>query len=335
MQKRKLGNSALETAPLVLGGNVFGWTADEPTSFAILDAFVDAGFNMIDTADIYSFWAPGNKGGTSEDGDAIVLESWSKRSNPLEVVAHLIYIIRRYHPRAFGIQKVGYEMSPTQRGLKRSYILKTVEESLKRLRTDYIDLYQSHIDDPDTPVDETLEAHAQLVRQGKARFIGASNFGAPRVRESLDTSRRKGYPRYQTLQPLYSLSDRKDFEEELEPLCVEEGLGVITYFSLASGFLTGKYRSEKDLEGKSRAGEVRKHMTPRGQKILAALDEVAGKHEVRQGQVALAWLLARPSVTAPISSATSLDQLKELIDATRIKLDRDSIATLDKASAWR
>jgi len=317
MQKRKLGNSALETAPLVLGGNVFGWTADEPTSFAILDAFVDAGFNMIDTADIYSFWAPGNKGGESET----VIGNWLKKRGGRDKVL-------------IGT-KVGYEMSPTQRGLKRSYILKTVEESLKRLRTDYIDLYQSHIDDPDTPVDETLEAHAQLVRQGKARFIGASNFGAPRVRESLDTSRRKGYPRYQTLQPLYSLSDRKDFEEELEPLCVEEGLGVITYFSLASGFLTGKYRSEKDLEGKSRAGEGRKHMTPRGQKILAALDEVAGKHEVRQGQVALAWLLARPSVTAPISSATSLDQLKELIDATRIKLDRGSIAALDKASAWR
>jgi len=317
MQKRKLGNSALETAPLVLGGNVFGWTADEPTSFAILDAFVDAGFNMIDTADIYSFWAPGNKGGESET----VIGNWLKKRGGRDKVL-------------IGT-KVGYEMSPTQRGLKRSYILKTVEESLKRLRTDYIDLYQSHIDDPDTPVDETLEAHAQLVRQGKARFIGASNFGAPRVRESLDTSRRKGYPRYQTLQPLYSLSDRKDFEEELEPLCVEEGLGVITYFSLASGFLTGKYRSEKDLVGKSRAGEVRKHMTPRGQKILAALDEVAGKHEVKQGQVALAWLLARPSVTAPISSATSLDQLEELIEATRIKLDRGSIAALDRASAWR
>ena len=317
MQKRKLGSSGLETAPLVLGGNVFGWTADEPTSFAILDAFVDAGFNMIDTADIYSFWAPGNQGGESET----VIGNWLKKRGGRDKVL-------------IG-SKVGYEMSPTQRGLKRSYILKTVEESLKRLKTDYIDLYQSHIDDPDTPVDETLEAHAQLVRQGKARFIGASNFGAPRLKESLETSRKKGHPRYQTLQPLYNLSDRKDFEAELEPLCVEEGLGVITYFSLASGFLTGKYRSEKDLEGKSRAGEVKKHMTPRGQKILAALDEVARKHEVKQGQIALAWLLARPSVTAPISSATSLDQLAELIEATRIKLDRGSIAALDKASAWR
>ena len=317
MQKRKLGSSGLETAPLVLGGNVFGWTADEPTSFAILDAFVDAGFNMIDTADIYSFWAPGNKGGESER----VIGNWLKKRGGRDKVL-------------IG-SKVGYEMSPAQRGLKRSYILETVEESLKRLKTDYIDLYQSHIDDPDTPVDETLEAHAQLVRQGKARFIGASNFGAPRLKESLDASRKKGYPRYQTLQPLYNLSDRKDFEEELEPLCVKEGLGVITYFSLASGFLTGKYRSEKDLEGKSRAGEVKKHMTPRGQKILAALDEVARKHEVKQGQIALAWLLARPSVTAPISSATTLDQLEELIAATRIKLDRRSIAALDKASAWR
>jgi aryl-alcohol dehydrogenase-like predicted oxidoreductase len=317
MQKRKLGSSGLETAPLVLGGNVFGWTADEPTSFAILDAFVAAGFNMIDTADIYSFWAPGNKGGESET----VIGNWLKKRGGRDKVL-------------IG-SKVGYEMSPTQRGLKRSYILKTVEESLERLKTDYIDLYQSHIDDPDTPVDETLEAHAQLVRQGKARFIGASNFGAPRLKESLETSRKQGHPRYQTLQPLYNLSDRKDFEAELEPLCVAEGLGVITYFSLASGFLTGKYRSEKDLEGKSRAGEVKKHMTPRGQKILAALDEVAGKHEVKQGQVALAWLLARPSVTAPIASATSLAQLKELIAATRIKLDRGSIAALDQASAWR
>jgi aryl-alcohol dehydrogenase-like predicted oxidoreductase len=317
MQKRKLGKSGPETAPLVLGGNVFGWTADEPTSFAILDAFVDAGFNMIDTADIYSFWAPGNKGGESET----VIGNWLEKRGGRDKVL-------------IG-SKVGYEMSPTRRGLKRSYILKTVEESLKRLKTDYIDLYQSHIDDPDTPVDETLEAHAQLVRQGKARFIGASNFGAPRLKESLETSRKKGYPRYQTLQPLYNLSDRKDFEEELEPLCVREGLGVITYFSLASGFLSGKYRSEKDLEGKARAGEVKKHMTPRGQKILAALDEVARKHEAKQGQIALAWLLVRPSVTAPISSATSLDQLEELIEATRIELDPGSIAALDEASAWR
>jgi len=315
MQKRKLGNSGLEIAPLVLGGNVFGWTADEPTSFAILDAFVDAGFNMIDTADVYSFWAPGNKGGESET----VIGNWLKQHGRRDKV--LI------------ASKVGYEMSPTQRGLKRSYILKTVEESLKRLKTDYVDLYQSHIDDPDTPVDETLEAHAQLVRQGKARFIGASNFGAPRLKESLETSRKQGYPRYQTLQPLYSLSDRQDFEAELEPLCVEEGLGVITYFSLASGFLTGKYRSEKDLEGKSRAGEVKKHMTPRGQKILAALDEVARKHEVKQGQVALAWLLARPSVTAPIASATSLDQMESLIRSAALKLSSADIGELEAASA--
>jgi len=201
---------------------------------------------MIDTADIYSFWAPGNKGGESET----VIGNWLKK--------------RGGRDKVLIASKVGYEASPTRRGLKRSYILKTVEESLKRLKTDHIDLYQSHIDDPDTPVDETLEAHAQLVRQGKARFIGASNFGAPRLKESLETSRKMGHPRYQTLQPLYNLSDRKDFEAELEPLCVEEGLGVITYFSLASGFLTGKYRSEKDIEGKSRAGEVKKHMTPRG-----------------------------------------------------------------------
>jgi aryl-alcohol dehydrogenase-like predicted oxidoreductase len=317
MQKRKLGKSGLDIAPLVLGGNVFGWTADERTSFAVLDAFVDAGGNMIDTADIYSFWGPGNKGGESET----VIGNWLKK--------------RGGRDRVLIGTKVGYEQSPTQKGLKRPYMLKRVEESLKRLKTDYIDLYWSHIDDPDTPVDETLETHAQLVKQGKVRAIGASNFGAPRLEESLETSQKKGYPRYQSLQPLYNLSDRKEFEEDLEALCVKEKLGVLPYFSLASGFLTGKYRSEKDLEGKARSGEVKKHMTPRGTKILDALDAVAKKHKAKPAQIALAWLLARPSVTAPISSATSLPQLKELIAATEIKLDKESIAALDKASAWR
>jgi aryl-alcohol dehydrogenase-like predicted oxidoreductase len=317
MEKRKLGKSGLEIAPLVLGGNVFGWTADEPRSFAILDAFVGAGFNMIDTADVYSVWAPGNKGGESET----VIGNWLKK--------------RGARDKVLVATKVGYELSPTHKGLKKSYILSEVETSLKRLKTDYIDLYWSHIDDPTTAVDETLSAHDQLVKQGKVRAIGASNFGAPRLKESLDTSRKQGYPRYQGLQPLYNLSDREEFEAELEPLCEKEGLGVLTYFSLASGFLTGKYRSEKDLEGKARSGEVKKHMTPRGQKILAALDDVARKHNARPAQIALAWLLARPSVTAPISSATSVDQLKELIAATEIKLDRESIAALDKASAWR
>jgi aryl-alcohol dehydrogenase-like predicted oxidoreductase len=316
MGPRKLGKSGFEIAPLVLGGNVFGWTADEATSFTILDAFVAAGFNMIDTADVYSVWVPGNKGGESET----VIGRWLKRHGGRDKI--LI------------ASKVGWEMSPTHKGLSKAYMLSEVEASLKRLQTDYIDLYQSHVDDPNTPVEETLEAHAQLVRQGKVRVIGASNYGAARLKEALEASNRLGYPRYQTLQPLYSLSERKAFEAELEPLCVTEGLGVITYFSLASGFLTGKYRSLQDLEGRARSGEVAKHLTPRGLNILKALDDVAARYNATLAQIALAWLIARPSVTAPISSATSVSQLKELIAATEIKLDRDAIAALDNASAY-
>jgi aryl-alcohol dehydrogenase-like predicted oxidoreductase len=315
VNRRPLGKSGFEIAPLVLGGNVFGWTADEATSFSILDAFVAAGFNMIDTADVYSVWAPGNKGGESET----IIGKWLKRRGKRDDV-----IIA---------SKVGWELSATRKGLAKSYILSEVETSLTRLGTDYIDLYQSHIDDPKTPVEETLEAHAQLVKQGKVRVIGASNFGAPRLKESLEVSRRKGYPFYRTLQPLYNLSDRDPYEAELEGLCASEGLGVITYFSLASGFLTGKYRSEKEIEGKARAGEVMKHFTPRGQRILKALDAAAARHGVKQGQIALAWLIARPSVTAPIASATSLAQLAELIRSTEISLDRDTIETLNQASA--
>jgi aryl-alcohol dehydrogenase-like predicted oxidoreductase len=315
MQMRKLGKTGFEIAPLVLGGNVFGWTVDEPTSFALLDAFVAAGFTMIDTADVYSVWAPGNKGGESE----AIIGNWLKR--------------RGRRDKVIIASKVGWELSPAEKGLAKAYILSEVETSLKRLQTDYIDLYQSHIDDPKTPMEETLEAHAQLIRQGKVRVIGASNFGAARLQEALDASKRKGYPRYQSLQPLYNLSDRKEFEAELEPLCVKEGLGVITYFSLASGFLTGKYRSEQDLAGKARSSEVKKHLTPRGFKILEALDDVAARYGSKQGQIALAWVIARPSVTAPISSATSLSQLADLIAATEIKLDRDAINTLDRASA--
>lgn len=315
MEMRKLGRTGLEIAPLVLGSNVFGWTVDEATSFDLLDAFVAAGFNMIDTADVYSAWAPGNKGGESET----IIGNWLRRQGGRDKV--------------IVASKVGWELSPTNKGLSKAYILRGVEGSLKRLHTDYVDLYQSHIDDPDTPVEETLEAYAQLVRQGKVRFIGASNFAATRLKEALDASERHGYPRYQTLQPLYNLSDRKEFEADLEPLCVKEGLGVITYFSLASGFLTGKYRSERDLEGRARSGEVRKHLTPRGRRILEALDRVAARYEAGPGQIALAWLMARPSVTAPISSATSLRQLADLIAATEIKLDRGTIDALNSASA--
>jgi aryl-alcohol dehydrogenase-like predicted oxidoreductase len=315
MKKRRLGNSGLEIAPLIFGGNVFGWTVDEQASFALLDAFVAAGFNMIDTADVYAVWAPGNKGGESET----ILGKWLKRRGKRDDV-----IIAT---------KVGWELSPTQKGLAKDYILSEVETSLKRLQTDYIDLYQSHIDDPKTPVEETLEAHAKLVAQGKVRMIGASNFGAARLRESLAASKQHGYPRYQTLQPLYNLVQRKEFESELEPLSVAEGLGVITYFSLASGFLTGKYRSEKDLEGRARSGEVKKHLTPHGLKVVDAVQDVAARYKVKPGQIALAWILARPSVTAPIASATTLGHLAELIAATEIELDRVALDTLNRASA--
>jgi aryl-alcohol dehydrogenase-like predicted oxidoreductase len=315
MARRKLGKTGFEIAPLVLGGNVFGWTVDEPTSFALLDAFVAAGFNMIDTADVYSVWAPGNKGGESET----VIGNWLKR--------------RGRRDEVIVATKVGWELSPTHKGLAKEYIISEVETSLRRLQTDYIDLYQSHIDDPKTPVQETLEAHAKLIRQGKVRAIGASNFGVARLKEALEVSKMHDLPRYQVLQPLYNLSDRREFETELESVCVKQGLGVITYFSLASGFLTGKYRSAKDLEGRARSGEVKKHINPRGLKILEGLDEVAARLDSKQGQVALAWLLARPSVTAPIASATNLAQLADMIAATEITLDRDAIDTLNQASA--
>lgn len=315
MIKRQLGNSGFAVAPLVLGGNVFGWTADEATAFSILDAFVDAGGNMIDTADAYSVWAPGNQGGESET----IIGKWLKRFGRRDDV-----IIAT---------KVGWELDPIRRGLAKPYILAEVEASLRRLATDYIDLYQSHIDDPTTPVQETLEAHAQLVKQGKVRVIGASNFGAPRLKESLETSKRLGYPSYRTLQPLYNLVERKPYEAELEALCLSEGLGVISYFSLASGFLTGKYRSEQDIVGHARAGEVEKHLTSRGLRILGALDGVAHRYGAKPSQVALAWLMARPSITAPISSATSLAQLMELVAATELRLDSEAMEALNTASA--
>lgn len=316
MQKRMLGNSGMEIAPLVLGGNVFGWTVQEPAAFQIFDAFTDAGFNMIDTADSYPFWVPGNKGGESE----AMIGNWLARSGKRATV-----IIAT---------KVGWEISPERKGLKKEYILKSAEDSLKRLRTDYIDLYQSHKDDPETPLDETLEAHAQLIRQGKVRAIGASNYSAERLSEALRISDQRGLPRYQSLQPLYNLYDRADFEKDLEPLCLEKNLGVIPYFSLAAGFLTGKYRSEADTAQGARGGRVKKYMNERGTRILAALDRVSEKLNSKPARVALAWVLARPSITAPISSATNLDQLSDLIAATQLKLDAESISLLNDASAW-
>jgi aryl-alcohol dehydrogenase-like predicted oxidoreductase len=314
MEKRKIGNSGLEVAPLAFGGNVFGWTVDESTSFKLLDAFVDAGFNLVDTADVYSRWVEGHSGGESET----IIGKWLKRSGN--------------RPKVVLATKVGKEMGPNRQGLSTAYILQAVEDSLRRLQTDYIDLYQSHAEDPDTPLEETREAYAQLIRQGKVRDIGASNFSARRMAEALALSEQSGGPRYECLQPLYNLYDRVDYEKELEPLCREKGLGVISYFSLASGFLTGKYRSEDDLAKRARGDMVKKYLNERGFRIIGALDRVAQQYHMTPAKVALAWLIANPSITAPIASATNLEQLDELIQAAMIALDRSAIDLLNQAS---
>jgi len=315
MKRRKLGNSALEISPLVFGGNVFGWTADEPTSFKLLDAFVAAGFNSIDTADVYCKWVPGHSGGESET----ILGKWIKRSGNREKV-----IIAT---------KVGSEMGPGKKGLSKAYIFRAAEDSMQRLQTDYIDLYQSHIDDADTPLEETLGAYAELIKQGKVRAIGASNYKADRLAAALEVSKKTGLPRYESLQPNYSLCERAEYEATLEPLCQKEGLDVINYFPLAAGFLSGKYRSEADVAKSARARLVTKYLHEGGFKILQALDQVAKKYNATPARVSLAWLLARPSITAPIVSATSLVQLNDLIASVELKLDRSSIELLDRASA--
>src|ERR1700687_251157 len=315
MKLRKLGNSGLEISPLVFGGNVFGWTADEPASFKLLDAFVAAGFNAIDTADVYSKWAPGHTGGESET----ILGKWLTRSgNRCKVII---------------ATKVGMEMAPEKKGLAKPYILRAAEDSLQRLQTDYIDLYQSHADDAETPIEETLGAYAELIAQGKVRAIGASHYKADRFAAALEISKKMGLPRYESLQPNYNLYDRADFEAELEPLCQKEGIGVINYFPLASGFLSGKYRSESDVENRPRARMLKKYVNERGFKILEALDQVAKKCDATPARVSLAWLLARPSITAPIVSATSVEQLNDLVASVELKLDRHSIELLNQASA--
>jgi aryl-alcohol dehydrogenase-like predicted oxidoreductase len=315
MKKRKLGNSGLEVSPLALGGNVFGWTVDEPAAFAILDAFVAAGFNLIDTADTYSRWVTGNKGGESET----IIGKWLRKSGKRDQVVIAT--------------KVGSDMGPGKKGLSKTYIRRAVEDSLDRLQTDNIDLYQAHRDDPDTPLEETLEAYSQLIREGKVRAIGASNYSAERLSEALRISRQQGYPGYQSLQPRYNLYDRADYERSLEPLCREKGLGVITYYSLASGFLTGKYRSDQDLSKSIRGQGVKIYLNERGFRILKALDEVAKQQHTAPASVALAWLLARPGITAPIASATSVEQLNDLVQATKLELDQASIELLNRASA--
>lgn len=315
MTRRKLGNSGLEAAPLALGGNVFGWTIDEAASFRVLDAFVDAGFNLIDTADIYSSWAPGNHGGESET----IIGKWLKQSGQ--------------RARVIIATKLGMEMGAGKKGLSKTYMKMAAEASLRRLQTDYIDLYQAHRDDPDTPFEETFSAFGELVSEGKVIAIGASNYTADRLDEALKVAKHGGWPSYDTLQPLYNLYDRADFENKLQPLCEQAELGVLPYYSLGAGFLTGKYRSEQDLGNRARAGTVKKYLNERGFQILAALDEVARQYNSTPAKVALAWLMAQPTIVAPIASATSVEQLQDLLDATKLRLEDSTMQQLDHASA--
>lgn len=316
MQKRALGNSGIKIAPLIFGGNVFGWTVDEKTSHALLDHFVDAGFDCIDTANVYSAWVPGHKGGESET----IMGTWLKK--------------RGGRDKVIIATKVGMQMGDGGKGLKPDYIAKSVDESLKRLQTDSIDLYQSHTDDESVPIAETLGAYKRLIESGKIRAIGASNFSAARLAEALKVANEQNLPRYETLQPLYNLTDRADFEAERQAVCEKENVAVIPYYALAAGFLTGKYRSDKDL-GKSVRGErsVKKYMDARGMGILEALDKVAAETKAKPAQVSLAWLSQRGAVAAPIASATSIAQLDELIASTKLKLGAEAIKTLDAASA--
>ena len=316
MQTRALGTSNLQVVPLMLGGNVFGWTVDAPTSFSILDAFVDRGFNFIDTADVYSRWLPGNHGGESET----ILGQWFKKSGKRDKIVLAT--------------KVGMDMGDGKQGLSKKYILEEVEASLKRLQTDHIELYQSHKDDEATPLQETLEAYQQLIQQGKVRIIGASNYKGDRLTQAIELARKHNLPVYQTLQPEYNLYDRQTYEQDLAPVAKKFNLGVIPYFSLASGFLTGKYKTLADTKGKNRGSRVEKYFDERGEKILKALAEVAQDSHAKQASVALAWLLAQPTITAPIASATSTDQLESLFAAVDLKLDATALDKLNQASAY-
>jgi len=316
MQTRTLGTSHLQVVPLMLGGNVFGWTVDAPTSFSILDAFVDRGFNFIDTADVYSRWLPGNHGGESET----ILGEWFKKSGKRDKVVLAT--------------KVGMDMGDGKQGLRKKYILEAVEASLKRLQTDHIELYQSHKDDEATPLQETLEAYQQLIQQGKVRLIGASNYKGDRLTQAIELARKHNLPVYQTLQPEYNLYDRQAYEQDLAPVAKKFNLGVIPYFSLASGFLTGKYKTLADTKGKNRGSRVEKYFDERGEKILKTLAEVAQDSNAKQASVALAWLLAQPTITAPIASATSTDQLESLFAAVDLKLDSAALDKLNQASAY-
>jgi aryl-alcohol dehydrogenase-like predicted oxidoreductase len=318
LKRRPLGRSGLEVAPLAFGANVFGWTVDEPTAFRLLDAFTEHGFNLVDTADVYSKWAPGNSGGESES----VIGRWLAQGGG-----------RR--ERVVLATKVGMEMPGGKKGLSRAYIAQAAEDSLKRLKTDRLDLYQAHAEDPATPVEESLEAFSRLVSAGKVRAVGASNFSAESLLAADNAAQRAGVRRFESLQPLYNLYSRQDYEDKLGPTCQRLGIGVIPYYGLASGFLTGKYRTEADLAQSPRGAGIKiKYMNERGMRIVAALDEVAKSRKAKCSQVALAWLMSRPTVTAPIASATTLAQLRELMAAAELKLDDSSLSLLDQASAY-
>jgi aryl-alcohol dehydrogenase-like predicted oxidoreductase len=308
MENRNLGRSGIRVSPFAFGGNVFGWTVSESMAFKLLDEFTRSGFNLIDTADVYSTWVPGNKGGESET----IIGQWlSRRKNRKEVVI---------------ATKVGKQMGPGKLGLSAKYIRQAVEDSLKRLQTDYIDLYQSHDDDPNTPMEETLSTFTDLIKEGKIKAIGASNFTADRLAMALEVSKANSYARYETLQPQYNLYDRS-IEKDLQPLCIKEGIGIISYYALAMGFLTGKYRSEDDLHKSVRGHGIKKYLDSKGMKILSALDEISAKYKSSPATIALAWLMTRPAVVAPIASATK-EQLKDLLKSTEITLDEESFRLL-------
>lgn len=316
MQKRELGTTGLQIAPVVMGGNVFGWTIDEATSFAVLDAFVDHGFDAIDTADVYSRWAPGHQGGESET----IIGRWLRARPGM-----------RDRVRIF--TKVGMDLGEGRSGLSARWIAQAAEDSLRRLGIDTIDLYFSHRFNADTPQDETLAAYDKLIRAGRVRAIGASNFDAAQLTEALAVAGENGLPRYQVLQPEYNLYDRASYDGALRDLAMRENIGAVVYYSLASGFLTGKYRRESDLTQSKRGGKVASYLNPRGHAVLAALDAVAARHDARPGEVALAWLIARPGVTAPIASATSVRQVESFAKAAALVLSAADIAALDRAGA--
>lgn len=317
MEKRQLGNSDLQVAPIAFGGNVFGWTIEEQTSFDILDQFTADGFNLIDTADVYSRWNPGNQGGESET----IIGNWMKsRKNRHDVIIST---------------KVGGDMGSGRKGLSRDYIVTEVEASLKRLQTDYIDLYFSHFDDIETPVQETLSAYDELIKTGKVRWIGASNFSPERLKESLDASEKDNLPKYQVYQPEYNLYNREKYEQNYKQLIMDHQLGVINYFALASGFLSGKYRSEADLNKSPRGGGIKDYLNEKGFRILKALDEISEQYNSDPATIAIAWLIAQPSITAPIASVTNTIQLKSLKNAADLQLSTEAISILDEASDWK